>query len=112
MVNLSSINEAWPSEDCVPNLCAAVKAMGVRGLPIQKALTQGNVALDDDMMVRVLNMEEKDDRLIFIIGIQYTSIVTGCSCLDDPSSLNILPEYCETALEIDRRTGETEIRLL
>ncbi|ANJ66374.1 hypothetical protein A9404_02355 [Halothiobacillus diazotrophicus] len=111
MPNFSIILNLWPSDEFAPRLCAAVKQLGARGLPLQKGLSQGNVALDDDMLVRVLTVAESEEQLQVTLGIQYTSIVTGCSCTDDPSPLNILPEYCETELLIDRHTGETEIRL-
>ncbi len=82
------------------------------GLPLQKALSNGSVALDDDLMVRVLHSESQEDQLAVCVSIQFTSIITGCSCIDDPTPENILPEYCELALTLDRQKGTAKISLV
>ncbi len=97
-----------------PFLIAAIKTLGVRGLPLQKALTQGSVALDDDLSVRVLACLPQTNPteaalpsvLSYKIGVQYTSMISGCSCIDDPTPMSRLPEYCEFILNIDRVTGD------
>lgn len=112
MSSFSAVIAAWETPDFAPRLTEAIKALGAGGLPLQKALTHGSVALDDDMMVRVLHSETLDDQLRVKVSVQYTSIITGCSCIDDPSPANILPEYCELALTIDRHSGTADVRLL
>jgi hypothetical protein len=100
-------------------LAHAIKALGVRGLPLQKALMQGSVALDDDLSVRVLASLPPDHPtdaalprvLRYKIGVQYTSIISGCSCVDDPTPMSVLPEYCEFMLDIDRVTGNFSLLL-
>lgn len=112
MTHFSSAIAAWNTPDFAPKLIEAVHALGISGLPLQKALSHGSVALDDDMMVRVLHTEEQGIHLIVRVSIQYTSTITGCSCIDDPSPENILPEYCELELAIDRQNGRCSITLL
>lgn len=36
----------------------------------------------------------------FHIGIAYSSLVSGCSCADDPTPVSAQPEYCELLVEI------------
>jgi len=112
MPHFSAAIAAWDTTDFTPQLTKAVHALGVRGLPLQKALSQGSVALDDDMMVRVLRSESRDDQIRVKVSIQYTSIIAGCSCADDPTPQRVLPEYCELALTIDRQSGLAEVQLL
>lgn len=112
MTHFSAAITAWDTTDFTPQLVKAMHALGVRGLPLQKALSQGSVALDDDMMVRVLRSEAQDDQIRVKVSIQYTSIIAGCSCADDPTPQSVLPEYCELALTIDRRSGLAEVQLL
>lgn len=112
MAHFSAAISAWKTDDFAFRLSEAVTALGVRGLPLQKALTQGSVALDDDMMVRLLRAEELVGQLRVHVSVQYTSMITGCSCADDPTPLSVLPEYCELILLIDRDSGRAEIQLL
>lgn len=112
MSHFSSTVAAWDTDEFVPQLTEALRALGARGLPLQRALSNGSVALDNDMMVRVLNTEAQDDQLLVRVSIQYTSIITGCSCTDDPTPENILPEYCELDLTIDRQSGTAKVELL
>ncbi|MHB8920149.1 MAG: hypothetical protein ACYC3A_08120 [Halothiobacillus sp.] len=106
----------WGMKAFESELIAAITGLGVNGLPLQKALTQGSVALDDDLAVRVLSTNlqahAQGDFLHCKVSVQYTSIITGCSCIDDPSPLNILPEYCELLLVIDRQSGDFTVTLL
>lgn len=97
-----------------PWLIAAIKTLGVGGLPLQKALTQGSVALDDELSVRVLAFLPQTNTtetalpqgLSYKIGVQYTSVISGWCCIDDPTPMSVLPEYCEFILNIDRATGD------
>lgn len=112
MPHFSPAIAAWHTNDFKPRLIEALRALGVRGLPLQRALSNGSVALDNDMMIRVLHTEAQDDHLLVRVSVQYTSIITGCGCIDDPSPDNILPEYCELELTIDRQSGTAKVELL
>lgn len=112
MPYFSSTVAAWNTDEFVPELTEAVRALGARGLPLQRALSNGSVALDNDMMVRVLHTGAQGDHLLVRVSVQYTSIITGCSCIDDPTPENILPEYCELELTIDRQNGTAKVDLL
>lgn len=112
MSHFSATVAAWDTADFVPQLSEAVRTLGARGLPLQKALSNGSIALDDDMMVRVLHSETQDGHLLVRVSVQYTSMITGCSCIDDPTPENILPEYCELELTIDRHNATAKVELL
>lgn len=109
---LASAVAAWDTPHFAPTLIDTLTRLGTRLLPLQKALTHGSVALDDDLMVRVLHTEAKGEHLLVRVSVQYTSIITGCSCIDDPTPENILPEYCELELFIDRQNGAAKVELL
>lgn len=112
MSHFSAAMAAWQTDNFGPKLIEGLRTLGARGLPLQKALAHGSVALDDDMVIRVLHTEELNDQLLVRASIQYTSIIAGCSCIDDPSPENILPEYCELELFIDRQNGTFKVNLL
>lgn len=103
---------AWDTPRFAATLIDTLTRLGARFLPLQKGLTQGSVALDDDLMLRVLHTEAQGDHLLVRVSVQYTSIITGCSCVDDPTPENILPEYCELELIIDRQNGTAKVELL
>lgn len=107
----AAIIEHWQREDFVPTVQAAVAALGVRGLPLQKAIQFGNVALDNDMSVQVLASELRPEGYFLRLGVQYTSMITGCHCADDPSPEMIVPEYCTLELCIDPVTATPTVRL-
>ena len=88
-----------------------IAALGVAGLPLQAGLRTGSVALDDRLQVMILAVEEAPDNLRVRAGLFYTSIIAGCACADDPTPVDENAEYCEVALEIDRRDGGLGVRL-
>ncbi len=101
----------WQQADFVPLVQAAVATLGVRGLPLQKAITFGNVALDDALSVQLLVAEQRPDGYFLRVGVQYTSMITGCHCADDPSPEMIVPEYCTVEIWIDPVTAEPVVHL-
>ncbi len=108
----TAIIEQWQREDFVPTVQAAMVALGVRGLPLQKAIQFGNVALDSDMSVQVLASERRPEGYFLRLGVQYTSMITGCHCADDPSPEMIVPEYCTLELWLDPNTAAPTVRLV
>lgn len=107
----ADIIEHWQSDDFVTTVQAAVTALGVRGLPLQKAIQFGNVALDNDMSVQVLAKERRPDGYFLRLGVQYTSMITGCHCADDPSPEMIVPEYCTLEVLLDPNMAQPTVRI-
>ncbi|MDD3608520.1 MAG: hypothetical protein PHI49_02060 [Halothiobacillaceae bacterium] len=68
---------------------------------LQRAITHGNVALLESYQLAVLARDERDDTCCLQLGVHYSSLITGCSCIDDPSPLSELPEYLRIQLQLD-----------
>ncbi len=117
------VSPALGTPDFEPALIAAIKSLGLRGLPLQQAVRQGSVALDDDVSVRLLAVRASGhaaavsdsaashSMVEYKIGVQYTSLIAGCSCADDPTPMSVLPEYAECVLSIDWATGDFTVQL-
>jgi len=43
--------------------------------------------------------------LVVRAGIFFGSWLTGCQCADDPTPVDVLPEYGEVTVNIDRHTA-------
>lgn len=108
----ASVIARWHQDDFVARVQAAVASLGLRGLPLQKAISFGNVALDDALSIQLLASEQRADGYFVRVGIQYTSMITGCHCADDPSPEMVVPEYCTVELLIDPQTAEPVVRLV
>ncbi|WP_407275327.1 hypothetical protein [Halothiobacillus sp. DCM-1] len=107
-----SLIAAWQQADFIPRAQAAVASLGLRGLPLQKAISFGNVALDDALSVQILAAEQRPEGYFLRAGVQYTSMITGCHCADDPSPEMVVPEYCTVELLIDPVTALPTVRLV
>ena len=102
---------AWGSGAFEATLKEEIAQLGADVLPLQQGLSSGSTSLDANLEVMVLRVTEESDRLRVRAGIFYSSIVSGCSCADDPTPVDENREYCEVELEIDRETGEARAAL-
>ncbi len=91
-------------------LQAELVALGPDALGLQQGLTTGSISLSDDLGVMLLRVRETPSTIEVRVGIFYTSVLSGCSCADDPTPTDTHAEYCEMDLEIDRQDGETRLR--
>ncbi|MCA1804854.1 MAG: hypothetical protein LC646_05830 [Xanthomonadaceae bacterium] len=89
-----------------------IAQLGADFLPLQQGLSSGSTSLDSNLGVMILRVTERPDRLQVRAGIFYSSIVSGCSCADDPTPIDENREYCEVELDIDRGSGETRAVLV
>ena len=80
-------------------------------LPLQQGLSQGSVALTDDVQVMILAVEEGGDGLVVRFGVFYSAVIAGCSCADDPTPLDVVSEYCEMRALIDVDSGQAVVSL-
>lgn len=90
-------------------LQAELVALGPDALGLQQGLTTGSISLNDDIGVMRLRVRETPTTLKVRVGVFYTSVLSGCSCADDPTPADTHAEYCEIDLEIDRQNGETRL---
>lgn len=112
MINLKEIINAWGTPAFESNLKSEVEKMGVDKLPLQKGLSSSNIALDDNLKVIILNSSPLENNILIKAGIFYTGIVAGCNCSDDPSPIDVENEYCEVLLDINKKSGDTTVKLL
>jgi hypothetical protein len=111
MPRLTRSIEAWGTPGFESTLKAEIAQLGADVLPLQEGLSFGSVGLDDSVSAMILDVSESAATLHVRTGIFYTSIIAGCACADDPTPENEYTEYCELELEIDRVSGETQVRL-
>jgi hypothetical protein len=73
-------------------------------LPLEQGTTQGGQVDDSNVAVQA------DAGVIRArVGIFFNEIVGGCSCGDDPLSVNA---YCQIQVSIDRASAEAEFAML
>lgn len=80
-------------------------------LQLQPCVSQGSHLLDGGHKVMVISMAEEGDTLRVRLGVFFNSIIAGCSCADDPTPIEAIPEYCELLLTLDMGTGLAEIAM-
>lgn len=112
MINLKKSMDAWGTPEFTPTLKSELESMGTEQLPLQQGLSTSSVALDDNVKVTILDTAEQADHLEVKVGIFYSGIIAGCSCVDDPTPTSEQTEYCEVQLRIKRNSGDTEVTLL
>ena len=111
MPRLTRSIHAWGTPGFESTLKAEIAQLGADDLPLQQGLSLGSVGLDDNVSVMILGVSESPGAVHVRAGLFYTSIIAGCACADDPTPENEYTEYCELELEIDRVSGETQVRL-
>ena len=112
MVQLVNSLQAWGSAGFREVLQAEMEALDAHQLPLQQALVQGSYATDNSFKVMFIGASEQPEGLCAKVGIFYTSIIGGCSCADDPTPVDELPEYCVLQVEISKGSANTRITLL
>ena len=81
-------------------------------LPLQQGLTGKSPVADEPFGVMLIGAADAGECLRVKAGILYAGMLGGCSCADDPTTLQSQPEYCELWFEIDRRSGATRVGLV
>ena len=113
MLKLKQSLAAWQTASFNSIFKSELQAISATLLPLQAGLSQGGyVAEDEGFTVIVLNTCENDKSIEVKTGISYASIIAGCACADDPTPLDLLSEYCELQILIDKMTAETSINLI
>lgn len=111
MPHLPDTIAAITSDEFNQVLTRELIGLGLKSLPLQAGLSQGSVALDDDLSVIIMNREDLGEDLKIRAGLFYTSTIAGCNCADDPSPIDKLNEYCEVTLMLNKTTAECRITL-
>ena len=102
---------AWGTPAFATTLKEEIARLGADFLPLQEGLRSGSTSLDSRLDAMILRASASPVAIHVRAGIFYTSIVSGCSCADDPTPIEEGAEYCEVELEIDRESGEARVAL-
>ena len=112
MLQLTKALNAWGTPGFNETLKHEIAHLNVDSLPLQQGLSQGNYTNGTNLGVIVMHVSDEADFIRAKTGIFYTSIISGCSCADDPTPISELTEYCEVVFDIDKTTAETTVTLL
>lgn len=111
MLELGNALRAWGT----PGFEAVLKqelARQAEQLPLQQGLSTGNYVADGPVTVTVNSVAGLDNAIRVKVGIFYRSVMSGCSCADDPTPVSENAEYCEVQLDIDKTTAVATVALV
>ena len=112
MITFSDALLEWHSPMFDDLLLGEINKLTADELLLQQALRNGSYATTDDMKIIILSVKDDDETIYAKISVFYKSMIPGCQCDDDPSPMNYENEYCELLLSINKRTAETNIKIL
>ena len=112
MLQLTNALKAWHSQEFKQILKDELQQIDASNLPLQQALSIGNYALENKFTPIIMSTSEDTDYIHAKVGIFFSSIISGCSCADDPTPVDENTEYCEILLDIDKSTADTTITLI
>ncbi len=113
MIRLPATLAAWGTPGFEAAFRKETAAIDPALLPLQQALARSSVALPEEGVEFVLlGARERKGVLEIHTALFFHGLVAGCSCADDPTPVEPVPEHCELKLEVRRPDGATEIHLL
>jgi len=112
MLQLTRSLKLWQQPGFTDTFIAEVSALTLQQLPLQQAMSVGNMVTDDPPTIMVNSTRELDNEFIVRTGVFFFSIIAGCSCADDPTPVDTNQEYCELEFAIDKATGQTRISIV
>lgn len=112
MLRLTKPLKHWGQPDFERVLQNSLEQLNGEKLPLQAALSGASHATYGKRQVMILGVSADTETIRVRAGIFYSGVVAGCNCADDPTPVDEMPEYCEVAVDINRRTAETEITLI
>jgi len=107
-LNLKSVLSSWGADDFSVLLTNSIGALPDNSLPLQQGISQGDMASERPEKITIMNSDENDVQIIVKLGVFFTEIISGCSCGDEPESLN---GYCEMELTIDKQSGDARFQV-
>lgn len=112
MIQLTNALQAWGTPAFKEVLRSSIEKLDVDLLPLQQGLTQSDFTTGANRKVDVLTITDDKDFIRATTGIFYTGLVAGSHCDDELTASAEVSEYCEVEFDIDKRTAETEVKLL
>jgi len=108
MIRFSQALSAWGTPAFDEVLKGEIERLGAE-LPLQQGLSKGSYSKPEGLSAMIIKVEDEPTLIRVKAGVFYSAIIAGCSCADDPTPVEDLPEYCELRLDIDKRTAEARI---
>lgn len=112
MITLGKSLAVWKTPAFPFVLKAEIEGLDGTLLPLQQGLTRTSYAITEGFSAIILNVTELADVIRVKVGLSYRGIIPGCSCADDPTPIDEVPEYCVAQFDIDRKTAEARVTLL
>ncbi|MFA5627071.1 MAG: hypothetical protein WCX90_01865 [Thiohalomonadaceae bacterium] len=112
MFNFSKSLAAWGNAEFDSVLKAEIENLDGNLLPLQEGLARTSYAITEDFAAIILAVAELPDSLQAKVGLSYSGIIPGCSCADDPTPIDEVPEYCVVQFDIDKQTAIARVCLL
>jgi hypothetical protein len=111
MMQLKQSLAAWGREDFTATFKREVEALDPHSLPLQQGLSGTSQVADQPFHIIVIGQREEPGCLRVKAGVHYAGLLAGCSCADDPSTVEPEPEYCELCFEIDPVDASARVSL-
>lgn len=111
MLRLARTLCAWGSPEFA-DIAKLEIAQHATQLGLQQGLVFGNYVLDAPIAVVIHSFAERDAYVSIRAGIFFQSVISGCSCADDPTPLSDINEYGEIQLDMDKVSASTQVTWL
>ena len=111
MIRLLEVLTEWQTPMFADIFQREIKKLDVDQLLLQQALQYGSHAITDGMKIIILSTKDDETCIYVKIAMFYNSMIPGCQCDDDPSSMNVENEYCELLFSINKLSAETKVEI-
>jgi hypothetical protein len=112
MITLRKAVQAWNTPAFASVLKEEIEGLDGNLLPLQQGLARTSYAITEGFSAIIISATEGDAVIRAKVGLSYRGIIPGCSCADDPTPIDEVPEYCVAQFAIDKKTALTTVVLL
>jgi hypothetical protein len=112
VIYLNSALRAWGTAEFEAVFKLEVAQLSHDQLPLQQGLSMGSDVLTSSITTIFLEGADLGEMLRIRTGIMYQSVIAGCSCADDPTSISENNEYVELLLDINKASALTTVTLI
>ena len=103
---------AWNTSDFPKVFKVEVEQIDKYSLPLATAMVHGGQLGSGAIQAMLLHSGEEGGVIHVRAGIFFTSVIAGCNCSDDPSTVSENAEYCELVFHIDLHGAQTQVLLV
>ncbi len=109
MPKLTDSLRDWDSAHFPNTLKQEIENLEAGALPLMMGVSHGGIPDDKTISVSLLKAQDHPTCIQADVSVFFTEILAGCSCGDEPMSMN---GYCEIQLNIDKTTAETVFKVM